>query len=421
MRSHRSPNPPHITPTSRAVCFCLLLALFFTGCGTFEVALEPDEPPQSPTSQPTAAPTPSPAPLPSPVVDAADTPLTPSPEAAASPSDLPAADWQLRPPGLVYRTMETLWQINQREQPVAMGNYEAVLSADSRRLLSYDFAGQDIWFHDLTGGPSRQLTHTPDRIEQNFSWWPQQPGLIVFNSFAAGDEGYPGRMGYLTLLNLGDSSYQIVDDQHDTGPTGFALSPDGRAIAYGGGEQGWIYHLDSGTQPFNPADYALTGAKGVQIGSPAYSPDGTRLAWMVNGGLGEQGEFLMAIALFDLNNGTARLLHPYEPMGRGGWPLPPVWSPDGRWLAFTAGPVNLDEAGVWVISAEENQNESHYFGHGGTPVWSPDSRWLAFTHFPDNGPSELLAVETGVWSTMPITMPPDGSGYYLTDWITPQS
>jgi len=220
-------------------------------------------------------------------------------------------------------------------------------------------------------------------------------------------------MGWLTVAATTGESYQILDGEHDVGPGGFDLSPDGTTIAYGGGDNGWLYHMGTGPEPLLPADYGLTGSKGVQLGSPAWSPDGTQLAWMVNGGLGEDGAFRMAIAVFDLPRRTHQLLHPYEPMGRGGWPEAPVWSPDGRWLAFAPGPVNLDEAGVWVVSL--NGEEEHYFGFGGTPVWSPDGQWLAFLHISEEGVPQLMAAETATWTMRPIDIPI--SNVYLVDWI----
>ncbi len=326
------------------------------------------------------------------------------------------SDWQERPPGLVYRTTDALYQINEDEQPFALGNFEGVLSPDGTQLLSYDFSGQDIWLHNLVDGSSKQLTHTPDRAESFFQWWPHRSDLIIFNSKPVDAEPGPGLMGYLTLASLTGDTYEILDPNHDTGPTQFDLSPDGQTIAYGGGDIGWLYRLDSGPEPFDPASYGLTGTKGVQLGSPAWSPDGTKIAWMVNGGFGDNGELLLGIGLFDLVNQTATLLHPYEPMGRGGWPFAPVWSPNGRWLAFAVGPVNLDEAGVWVARADGSKEE-YYFGYGGTPVWSPDGRWLAFNHIREDGVPEILAADTSTWQTRPVNLP--FGDYFLIDWGNP--
>lgn len=357
----------------------------------------------------------SPSPRPStPDPQGTETPVTPTSDPGTG-SSASTISWQERPPGLIYRTVDALWRIDVDEQARAIGDSQAVLSPDGSQLLTYDLDGQDLWLHDVAGGnPSRQLTSTPDRRECCPKWWPQRPDVIVFSSMSLDVEPQPGLMGALTVLSLESGAYQILDAQHDTGPTGFALSPDGQTVAYGGGETGWLYHMESGPEPFDPVDYGLSAPKSVQLGSPAWSPDGTKLAWMIGGGFGPSGDYRMAIGLFDLEARSVQLLHSYEPMGRGGWPEAPVWSPDGDWLAFAAGPVNLDEAGVWVVRVGDPAEE-HYFGWGGTPVWSPDGRWLAYGHVSDDGVPGVAAVETGTWKQQTIILPPGSS--YLVDWI----
>lgn len=421
------------------------LGLFLiTACGTLELGVEATLPASStrdatPVVEPTGGPSPT-APVmvsptspgqmvvtPSPLVSTpAPSPLTPSP--------LPtAANWRERPPGLVYRDLDALWRINGDEEPVTIGNAGDVLSPDGKWLLAHDFNSQETWLHDLGGGPSRPLGRIPEGRACCFRWWPSRPDTILFNSAPLEGAPQPGQMGYLTLLDLRDGVTQILDPEHDTGPTTFSPSPDGRTIAYGGGQNGWLVELDDGSQhtpdptPFRPADYGLAGFADIQLASPSWSPDGTRLAWMVRGTLGATGEHQMAIAVFDLATSTARLLHPYEPMG-GGWPEAPVWSPDGQWLAFAAGPVNLDEAGVWVVQSDGQPGEAHRFGWGGTPVWSPGGDWLAFISIsPEGVPGMAAAQRAGpgsasqpspAWQVRPINLPPGGNAY-LMEWVSP--
>jgi Tol biopolymer transport system component len=55
----------------------------------------------------------------------------------------------------------------------------------------------------------------------------------------------------------------------------------------------------------------------------------------------------------------------------------PVWSHDGRWLAYVSG-----YAEIWRVRADGSERR-RVWGHVGdavmSPSWSPDGRWLAFT------------------------------------------
>jgi len=103
-------------------------------------------------------------------------------------------------------------------------------------------------------------------------------------------------------------------------------------------------------------------------------PDGRQLAWTT---AVQDGDWRIALMILSLDSQEARILHPHQNTGRGGWFPPPAWSPDGRWLAFVAEDVDPDRRGVWVVTPDGIQE--HLLGSGFEPVWSPDNRLLAYT------------------------------------------
>jgi len=100
--------------------------------------------------------------------------------------------------------------------------------------------------------------------------------------------------------------------------------------------------------------------------------------------------------------------------------VPPVWSPDGRWVAFDCCIPSFDE--IDVVGADGSG--LHVAGRGagqvGHPAWSPDSRFLAYSSYQDgltyrvrlNGSGRTTLIQHGTdasWS-------PDGKRLvYLSD------
>lgn len=329
--------------------------------------------------------------------------------------------WDHLPPGLAYSTFDGLWLVNPDEQPVQIYNHpQAIPSSDGSRLLSYDALQQDAWLIDRTDGAVLNLTRTPDRLECCFQWWPERPDLILFGSAEASAAQDPREVRfYPAIVGVDGEGYQILDTEHQVNTAGaqgsLAPAPDGRTIAYGSGSFGWFYyHWGEGIELFNPVVYGLDVDEPFEIAQPAWSPEDTRLAWIVKGGVAEDGSSAWTgVAVFDLAARTAQILHQYESQGVG-WPPAPVWSPDSQWLAFVDSSPS-EYAGLWVARIGV-ESEKRHLGLGGNPVWSPDGRWLVFQSMAQEGPPVYTLVEAGTWKLSPLDIPVDGLGQ-LVAWV----
>jgi len=133
----------------------------------------------------------------------------------------------------------------------------------------------------------------------------------------------------------------------------------------------------------------LTLSQGVRERSPAFSPDGSRIAYLSD----ETGE--EEIRVIPAAGGSARRVTP----GSAGYHYPPVWSPDGKWLAYSDRTLSLflvdAENGTTTPIARSEIWEIH------DAVFSPDSRWIAWTEYePNNNRTiRIRAVSGGATTT----------------------
>jgi Tol biopolymer transport system component len=141
--------------------------------------------------------------------------------------------------------------------------------------------------------------------------------------------------------------------------TMFSWAPDGARIAFL--QDGSIHVLDTGTG----AVHALSGSRGVED-QPVWSPDGSWIAYRDGSDNEDSGLWIMHA------DGSER--HRISGRTSGA----PAWSPDGALIAFGALSGPSAELHVLTVDGTALRNLTAGEGGGSSPVFSPDGRRLAF-------------------------------------------
>ena len=132
-----------------------------------------------------------------------------------------------------------------------------------------------------------------------------------------------------------------------------------------------------------------------RIGTPTLSPDGTQACSAVTSFDMETNESRTELWLFPTGHGSADARTRARRLTAGDKDSDPKWSPDGRWIAFTAKRKDDEEAQVYLIAPDGGEATRLTSVATGclAPKWFPDGRRIAFVSWvwPDLATDSLQA------------------------------
>lgn len=270
----------------------------------------------------------------------------------------------------------------------------ALLGAQAKRPLTAD----DIMRLRSVGAVD--LSPAGDRVLYTVTGWEHANANAAKGDTALGDRHDRRSHVWIVAANGGAARQLTFSERGETNPQ---WSPDGSLIAFTSARgaaagddaarpQLWILPADGGEA------WQLTAARDG-VGAYAWSPDGTRIAYLTTDSLTRdaeartrrrddakvyEGEFRLS-HIWVANLATKKA----EKITSGAFAVrgEPSWSPDGAMLAFDASPTPMtrdERRDAYLVNISTKQVTALTTAHDveSTPQFSPDGKTLAFTVSP---------------------------------------
>ena len=279
----------------------------------------------------------------------------------------------------------------------------------------------------------RDASNARKEFPQGLPQWSPDGSLIAFTH---GDSVYTVKSDGSRLRLLAGQSDDIHDAAHSP-----SIAPDGSRIAYAAFKHDkWLpwdedYRWDIVTSGLDGSGRRrLTKGDDTHVRNvnPAWSPDGTRIAFLSDRPTAESpdgSELLGRLTLYTMapDGSDVRAVAPTV-LAKG---TTPMWSPDGRSLAFVAFEPDA-ESGVYedvlyTVGADGSEL-ARLEKTGSDPAWSPDGSRILFkgveagfytaapdgselTRVTDNGDADNLTLRLHLWFPQ---WSPDGARILLS-------
>jgi Tol biopolymer transport system component len=265
------------------------------------------------------------------------------------------------------------------------GQQDAVSPAGDQvaRLVGDAERGLAVSVVDLEGAELARIA-LPEGAEamNEVAWAPDATAVVVSACVGCAADASDGASRWsLLLVPLDGTSIRTLAAPAGVMPSQARFSPDGGTIAFAGGDGIWLVEVADGRFA------RLTTNEGGRDESPAWSPDGERIAFARSADGGTGG------GLFVVGRDGGNLVRLTDVGGFG-----PVWSPDGTSIAYTRDNTDTSLGDLWVVPSSGG-GEARLLRTNAVADWGP-------TPPADLAPYPARPGEGATPSAEPSTEPP---------------
>ncbi len=230
----------------------------------------------------------------------------------------------------------------------------------------------NLYAYNTRSGDTRQVTR---HKEYDVLWPSGGPGAVVYENGGAiwRYDTASGKSRQVPIHVAGDLPHvaPTVKNVSDN-IEWFELSPSGARALFAARGEVFTVPAEHG-EPRN-----ITRSQGVRELSPVWSPDGRQVAYLSD----RSGEYEVWVRDQDGSGEEKRITTDGDI-----WRFPLLWSPDGEKLAFGDKKqrlryVEVDSGRVVDVDRSQRNDITTY-------AWSPDSNWLAYTKVADTLVSQI--------------------------------
>jgi eukaryotic-like serine/threonine-protein kinase len=244
-------------------------------------------------------------------------------------------------------------------------------SGEGLIVLATEEAGslQQLWHLPYGGGQAKRITNDLNGYVD--------AGLTADSKTLVSVRS--DRLVNIWTVNSGDltSARQITSGtERDDGMRGLSWTPDGRIVyrsVAGGNPNVWIMASDGNGQ-------RQLSINASQNFDPVVSPNGQFIVW------GYQHSGHTNLWQMDLEGGNSKQLT------SGVGEYLPDYSPDGKWILYTAYDPQSSFWSVWKISAEGGSPVRMTNKESALPSISPDGKWFACNYQDESGAGYKIAI-----------------------------